>query len=110
MKSFRIHISVILLASLSLFLAPKELLHEFLNHHDTEDKVCTDACAQHFSKPHQHCEVLQLVTPPFHQAVNNFSFASSELFCVISVESKSSYHFSSSPFLFFRGPPALFLI
>jgi hypothetical protein len=110
MKNFRRHISLILLAAFSLFLAPKELLHEFANHHDTEDKVCTDACTHHLSKPHQHCEILQLVTPPFHQALSNFSFASSELLCFLSVESTSGYHFSGSPFLFFRGPPASFLI
>src|SRR5437773_8693161 len=110
MTIIRRHISILLLAAISLFVAPKELLHGFLNHHDTEDTICNDVCAHHFSKHHLHCEILQLTTPPFHQTVNNFSFSFAELFCVLSVESKSSYHFSSSPFLFFRGPPSSFLI
>ena len=107
MKNFRSHISLILLAAFSLLLAPKELLHGFLSHHDTDDKICADVCAHHIGSQHLHCEVLQLTTPPFHQLLNNFSFSQVELLSVISFESKSSYHFSSSPFLFFRGPPAL---
>ena len=107
MKNFRIPVSIILLAALSLFFAQKDLLHELLRHHDTEDFTCTDFCDHHFSSVHQHCDVLQLAAPPFHPQLNNFSFSSFDLLCVISFESKSSYHFSSSPFLFFRGPPAL---
>ena len=107
MKNFRKHISIILLAAISLFLAPKSLLHEFLNHQDTEDFVCTETCGHHLSNEHQHCDVLQLSTPPFYNHLNNISFSSTELLCVISFESKSSYHFSSSPFLFFRGPPSV---
>src|SRR4051812_20223918 len=107
MKSFRRLISLFLLAAISLYIAPKDLLHELCQHEDTHDVICTDYCVQHFSNVHRHCEVLQLTTPPFHQTVNNFSFSSVELLCILSAESKSSYHFSLSPFLFLRGPPSL---
>ncbi|MBK5286455.1 MAG: hypothetical protein JJE25_13735 [Bacteroidia bacterium] len=107
MKNFRKHISVVLLAAFSFLVAPNELLHEFLSHHDTEDVTCTDVCEHHISIQHQHCDVLQLTTPPFNHTLNNFSFSSGGLLCALSFESTSSYHFSSSPFLFFRGPPAV---
>src|SRR5258708_6987932 len=107
MKSFRGHISLLLLSAFSFFIVPQDLLHELCGHEDTRDIVCTDACLHHLSKPHQHCEVLQLTTPPFHQALNNFSFASFELLCIVSVESTRPYHYSCSPFLFFRGPPSV---
>jgi hypothetical protein len=90
-----------------VLLAPKELVHEFLSHHDTEDVVCAGVCKEHFSELHQHCDVLQLTTPPLYLAVNNFSFSFDKVVCISSTESTSGYQFYSSPFLFFRGPPSV---
>lgn len=107
MQNLRKFISVVLLAVISFYSTPKELLHGLTNHHDTQDVICTDYCEHHFTSEHKHCEVLQLTTPPFHHPINNLSFISDKLLCIISVESTSSYHSSYSSFLFFRGPPSL---
>jgi hypothetical protein len=107
LKKFRATISFLLLAALSVFITPKELLHEFSKHDDTVDAVCHNACATHVETEHQHCDVLQLSSPPLYLSVNSFSFSPDKLACISSFESTSSYHFSCSPFLFFRGPPAI---
>jgi hypothetical protein len=97
----------VLLAALSLFITPKELLHEFTKHADSVDVICHNECSQHVETEHQHCDVLQLSSPPLHLSVNTFSFSHDELLSVQSFENTGSYHFSSSAFLFFRGPPAI---
>src|SRR5689334_731899 len=104
---FRTCISFLLLAALSLFITPKELLHELSKHDDTVDVVCHNECSTHVETEHQHCDVLQLSSPPLYNSVTDFSFSSDKLSCLQSFESTSSYHFSCSPFLFFRGPPAI---
>ena len=107
MQQLRRFLSVILLAVISFYSAPKELLHQLTNHHDTEDVICTNYCKQHFTNEHKHCEVLQLTTPPFNHPINTLYFISDKLPCTISFESTGNYHSSYSPFLFFRGPPSL---
>jgi hypothetical protein len=89
----------------SLIVGPKELAHEFLSHHDTEDVHCMDVCKEHFSERHQHCDVLQLTTPPLYLSVDNFSFSFTTLSCTYQVESTGGYQYNSSAFLFYRGPP-----
>ena len=69
LKKFQRHISIFLLAALSLFITPKELLHEFSSHLDTTDKEHSAACAGHISTHHQHCDVLQLHTVSFARSV-----------------------------------------
>src|SRR5689334_15470413 len=107
MQPLRRFFSIVLLAVISFYSVPKEFLHELTSHHDTQDVICTDYCEHHFTVEHKHCDVLQLTTPPFHQPINNLSFVSDKLLCVVSIESTSNYHSSHSPFLFFRGPPSL---
>ena len=107
MQNFRRYISFILLAAISLYIAPKDLLHELSGHEDAMDEICLDACAHHISEAHHHCDCLQLSSPPLYHSVNNFSFVSTALLSVQPVENVTGYHFSLSPFLFFRGPPSV---
>lgn len=104
---FRRLVGLFLLAAISVFIFPKELIHEFYHHEDSVDLICSDGCEGHISNEHQHCDVLQLNLPPLYFHVIGFSFPTSDLLCSLSVESCSNYHFASSPFLFFRGPPSL---
>jgi hypothetical protein len=100
-------ISLFLLAAFSLVVVPKEMLHGFTHHEDSADRVCVDYCRHHIEEEHQHCEVLQLSSPPFYKTVNQFYFSFEKILCIQSFECESSFHFSLSPFLFFRGPPAI---
>jgi hypothetical protein len=109
LKKLRIHLSFLLLAALSLFITPKELLHAHSGHEDTTDVACHDACATHFENEHEHCDVLQLSSPPLYFSVSDFSFSFDKLVCNQPVENTGSYHSSVSAFLFFRGPPALII-
>ncbi len=99
-------IASFLLLVLSVFIVPKELLHE-LHHHDTIHQTHTNDSGTQVDKIHHHCIVLQLSAPPFLAALNYFNILPSEtnltFYCV-----KGSRYFSH----FFnlsqlRGPPAV---
>src|SRR5437870_2217339 len=64
MKVYKKILSFLLLAALGLAISPKELLHELSHHQDTKDIICNASCNKHLSNRHQHCDVLQLTTPP----------------------------------------------
>jgi hypothetical protein len=100
-------IAAFLLAAVSLFVSPKELIHEFFHHEESMDITHADDCSGHLSAEHQHCDVLQLTTPPLFHHVINYSFSTPVLLFNLQVHIASSFHFVSSPFLFFRGPPSL---
>src|SRR5262245_46376118 len=97
MSHLRTYIAFFLLAAISLYVAPKDLLHELGGHQHTEDVICTDTCAHHVSKAHHHCDCLQLSSPPLYHSVHNFSFILSELLCLQPVENVTGYSFSLSP-------------
>jgi len=106
-NSLRKIISLFMLTALSLFISPKELIHEFLNHHDTADFTCTDSCKDHVSDLHQHCDVLQLSSPPLYHHVGIFLIKFISLPFYYNEKNTTSYY---SPFAFsfyLRGPPSL---
>ncbi len=104
---FRKFIAYFLFATVSLFITPTELIHELIHHDDTCDVMTHDKASHHVGELHQHCEMLQFSAPPFLNTENNFFFFSSTLISVQPVENTIGYQFSSSPFLFFRGPPSV---
>src|SRR5689334_23803153 len=106
MKSFRRLISLFLLAAISFYVAPQDLLHELAAHEHTQDVICTDYCAHHVSKEHHHCDCLQLSVPPLYHSLQNFSFVLPAQRNLTPQSATGDYHFSLSPFLFFRGPPS----
>jgi hypothetical protein len=85
--------------------APKELVHEFFHDHESADVICNDESGDHLSIQHQHCELLQLTSPPLFFSVHDFSLAGHTLLTVQACEVICEHRFSFSPFLFFRGPP-----
>ena len=106
-NTLRIVVAYILLAAVSFFVTPTELIHACIQHDDTCDAISHNELGQHVEKLHQHCDMLQFSVTPLIHAVNHFTFSTAELLCIQPVESVSSYHHSSSAFLFFRGPPAI---
>ena len=87
--------------------APKELLHEFFHAKESVDFICEEGCGDHLSGMHEHCDVFQLSYPPLYFSLAHFSFTISEVFNILPFNQIGAYYFSTSPFLFFRGPPAL---
>jgi hypothetical protein len=107
MKNFRQHISILLLAAVSLFVSPHDFLHELLEHHETSDELCVEGCGPHIGKEHHHCDCPQLSAPPFYHAPEKFTFSSSEKEETLTVHATSVYHFTFSRCIFLRGPPAI---
>ncbi|MBL0064423.1 MAG: hypothetical protein IPP86_03860 [Bacteroidetes bacterium] len=103
----RIITAYLLLAAVSFFFTPKELVHNFLNHDDTCDTVTHNSNQTHIENLHEHCDLDQYSVPPLFHEVTHFSFISTALLCTHSSGQPCNYHFSGSTFLFFRGPPAL---
>jgi len=107
LKIFQKNIARLLLVVLSVYFSPKELLHEFTHHEDSTDVTCHHSCKHHLEREHQHCDILQLSTPPLYHHVHNFSFLVS--FAVIHQPAVPAvgYKNSFSASVFLRGPPAL---
>jgi hypothetical protein len=103
---FQKYISVFLLAVISFFIVPKELIHEF-HHRDTEDILCMDACKDHVSNVHDHCDVLQLNTPPLHHHVTGFSFHVVSLPFSFLIKNTTTYIADRAFSFYLRGPPTL---
>ena len=107
LKKFRKHIASFLLLALALFITPHELLHELVDHTDDCDIQANQSEGNTISALHQHCDVLQLASPPLHFSIHNFSFSFAQLSTILNIPSIENYHFSSSAILFLRGPPDL---
>jgi len=107
LSRFNKHIAVLLLLISSLFVVPKELLHELSFHDDTVDHCVnnlTDGLT--LSNEHHHCDILQVFVPPYHTSDGAILFSQV-------VENISRYTFNAPSFSFeiadafvIRGPPA----
>ena len=109
MKRFGQFFSFFLLLIFLFTVSPKEFLHELFHQHEHEstDLVCPTGCGDHISVQHEHCEILQLTNPPIYTPMQSSSPGGLELLWIQLPLLAGTYHFSSSPFLFFRGPPEL---
>jgi hypothetical protein len=58
----RKYISYFLLLTISLFIVPKEYIHDIYNHQDTR---CFEHQQSSFEKAHIHCEILKYNTPHY---------------------------------------------
>lgn len=106
MKFLQQHISILLLAAVSLLVAPHDLLHELLEHHETQDEICADGCGPHIGNVHHHCDCPQLSSPPLYHALSKLIFPSSEVAGILIAHATSEYHFAFTPCIFLRGPPS----
>ncbi|HKR07412.1 MAG TPA: hypothetical protein VJY62_22450 [Bacteroidia bacterium] len=107
MIRFNKHISVLLLLISSLFIVPKELLHELSFHDDTNDHCCTNSIGDFaIGTVHHHCDILEVFVPPYHASGETILFSQA-------TEIISHYSFNAPSFSFeivdsfeIRGPPA----
>jgi hypothetical protein len=100
------YIAVFFLIISSIFVVPKELLHELTFHEDTHD-VCYDAGnGPAVDIEHHHCDVLQLYMPPCTSpdaaiVFSEFIQCADKSTCPFADE---THHFPES--LLNRGPPS----
>lgn len=99
-------IASFLLLVLSVFIVPKELLHE-LHHHDTIHQSSTSEEGTQIENIHHHCIALQLHSPPFISSLNYFNvlLESSKITFYDRNEGHYFSHFYNLNLL--RGPPAI---
>lgn len=107
MKAISKITSLLLLLVFLYSAAPKELVHELFHEHESTDISCRNETGDQLSILHDHCELLQLNNPPVYYSVSTFSFSVTEIIFSIKTTKDQEYQFSSSPFLFFRGPPQI---
>ena len=107
MKAISKITSLLLLLVFLYAAAPKELVHEIFHEHESSDTSCRNETGDQLSILHEHCELLQLNNPPVYFSVSTFSFSVTEFVFSVKAPNDQEYKFSSSPFLFFRGPPQL---
>ncbi|MGN7820173.1 hypothetical protein ACTJJB_08580 [Chitinophaga sp. 22536] len=70
-KHFQKILAVILLGVFTLNTVPREFIHLFAGHHDTQD-VHTPVGGTVFSEQHRHCDFLQIGVEPFDQYTTDF--------------------------------------
>jgi hypothetical protein len=104
----RKYIALLLLAVFGFLLTPHELLHACVEHTDTCDVVLHSGSETLVSSLHQHCDVLQLATTTLYHTIAQFTFSVSAVAATYYLYDYHKYFFSTSPFQFLRGPPALF--
>jgi len=104
LQKLRSFIALLLVAVLSLAVAPKELLHAFHEHEDTHHGSASEGPA--FEEAHVHCVLLNVETPvyvseapPAAQEASVIDFIYSENF-IPAFASRELFHPS------LRGPPA----
>lgn len=105
MQLFKKHIATFLLLALAIFITPHEFLHELVDHTDDCDIHACQTDGDVLSILHQHCDVLQLASPPLHCSLHNFSFSLSQQSTINYFSEIENYYFSDSAILFLRGPP-----
>ena len=88
MRKFKKHIASFLLLAMALFITPHELLHELVDHSDNCDVHPSLTYGETISSLHQHCDILQLASPPLHQTIHNYSFSFEQLSSNIAEDEK----------------------
>lgn len=64
-------LAVILLGVFTINTIPREFIHVFAGHHDTEDQPCA-AGDLTISEHHRHCDFLQLGVEPYEQYITDY--------------------------------------
>lgn len=73
LRVYNKHIALFLLAVLSAFIVPKELVHEFYEHTDTVHTLeHNETDLPLLESQHQHCEILNFNVPLYFLSLNFF--------------------------------------
>lgn len=109
MKRHWIHkvLAIILLGVFALNTTPREFLHQFAPHEDTQDQHHHDGLV--FSVKHKHCEFLQIGVEPYEQITSHYYAAVQSVEWVyalpyIPAVEKPRYTHAS-----LRAPPAFYI-
>jgi hypothetical protein len=105
--TFQKYSTLFLLVVILFFITPGELIHGLHNHEDTVDAVCMDACKDQVSAEHEHCDALQLTTPPLYHHVGDFSFNITSITFSFLVKDASAYVAECTSAFYLRGPPSV---
>ena len=108
MNHFKRHISFFLIIVLSVLIIPKESLHELTDHHDTIDACFNHGENNQIGNNHQHCDVLQLNTPPLFSFFNTFLIHVSSVKFSFNVSNDNFYLANHFNLHYLRGPPTVF--
>lgn len=103
-NSFRKYISFLLLLASTLFIVPKEYLHELQHHTDTVD-VPVHTSETTVGSIHHHCDVLQLFVEPFDNFKQDLFFANFLLFENAAVFILPHFDTQVNKAFSIRGPP-----
>jgi len=106
---YRKYVAWFLLALISVFIVPKELIHAFHTHTETHEKQHPQGETQ-FDSPHSHCYLLQLEAPLYLKEESAAKvFILVKHYCFITRRYDETVEILTSS-RFVRGPPALFSI
>lgn len=105
MERSRKYFSFILLLLLGSLILPKEFVHEFFHQEETCDVLCQPTDGPTLSPEHQHCDLLQLSSPPLYLSNFVFYFQLQFLEGFTPVYAVSGYTHQHSGQFFLRGPP-----
>lgn len=104
---WRKYTALFLLIVLSVFIVPKELLHAFSGHTDTEHhEVLDDPGSVSLEVQHQHCALLKLEAPVYIPQLDLLSFASHAITFHYPATDYLHHSSASQGLALLRGPPA----
>ncbi|WP_349316391.1 hypothetical protein [Chitinophaga sp. MM2321] len=99
-------LAVILLGVFTLNTVPREFIHEFVGHHDTQDQH-SPIGGTTISDHHRHCDFLQITIEPYDQYTTYYIAPVQQVIWVFSPrplpEITHTFHRDLSP----RAPPAM---
>lgn len=100
---FRQYIVVFLLMTISLFIVPKEYIHDTYGHEDTKDIQSKDAS---LTNTHHHCQILNYNTPNYIFQHKAFLLPVSFIEQSILSYRQFSYIIPFATYFNLRAPPA----
>ena len=105
-KNFTRPIVFVFLLASSLFVVPKDLIHELTHHEDTADAFCAPGDELSLSAEHHHCESLQLYTPPCTPSDGAFQFHEISILLSRQLSNSPAASFDIADSFSIRGPPS----
>jgi len=100
--SVRKYIAILLLLTISLFIVPKEYIHDFYGHNDTQDISGKDIT---LNNSHHHCQILNYNTPNYIFQQKTFLLPVSFIEQSVLTYRQFSYIIPFSTYFNLRAPP-----
>jgi len=108
LKAYNKHIAIFLLAIISAFIVPKELVHAFYEHNDTIHSIHhSENGLPVIENEHQHCEILSFNVPLYFLSLNFFKASEKPAIVYFSDKKESLFVDSHLRLSSVRGPPSV---